>query len=228
MNNRTTIRFATTLFKYMKNLGFMLFFSSMLSACSTTLSRNAESAVQDADRIATQQVLARAAREKEQQRALEEERVRREAAAARARQVEEEQRRRLQQDAESQRLAEAEQRRIEVEAERQADAQQERVRQEQLELLAAAIDERDSKLMRVSELENRLNEIQLEVNDSEATISALQAAIGAAEELLEVLTTEQAKYEDIDESGFTRQPLAKELIMELESRRDELARQAAQ
>ena len=46
--------------------------------------------------------------------------------------------------------------------------------------------------------------------------------------MLEVLTTEQAKYEDIDESGFTRQPLAKELIMELESRRDELARQAAQ
>ena len=212
----------------MKNLGFILFFASMLSACSTTLSRNAESAVQDADRIATQQVLARAAREKEQQRVLEEERVRREAAATRARQVEEEQRRRREQDAESERLAEAEQRRIEAEAERRADAQQEQMRQEELELLAAATNERDSKLVRVLELENRLSDIQLEVSDSEATISALQAAIGAAQELLEVLTTEQAKYEDIDESGFTRQPLAKELIMELESRRDELARQAAQ
>ena len=228
MNNRTTVRFAKILFKYMKNLGFILFFASMLSACSTTLSRNAESAVQDADRIATQQVLARAAREKEQQRVLEEERVRREAAATRARQVEEEQRRRREQDAESERLAEAEQRRIEAEAERRADAQQEQMRQEELELLAAATNERDSKLVRVLELENRLSDIQLEVSDSEATISALQAAIGAAQELLEVLTTEQAKYEDIDESGFTRQPLAKELIMELESRRDELARQAAQ
>ena len=41
------------------------------------------------------------------------------------------------------------------------------------------------------------------------------------------LTSEQAKYEEIDESGFTREPLAKELILELESRKEELVGQAA-
>ena len=184
---------ASILFKCLKLLTLMSFCASLLSACNTTLSRNAELAVQDAERTATQQALARAAQEKEQQRALEEEETRREAAAIRV---------------------------------RQAAALEEQMRQEELELLAAATAERDRKLMRISELENRLNDIQIEVSNSETTISALQAAIAAAEELLEALTIEQAKYESIDESGFTSQPLAKELILELESRTDELVRQA--
>ena len=83
-------------------------------------------------------------------------------------------------------------------------------------------------MIRISELEERLEDIQLEVSNNETAISTLLAAIAAAEELLEVLSAEQVKYEEIDELGFTREPLAKELIMELESRRDELARQAAQ
>ena len=67
----------------------------------------------------------------------------------------------------------------------------------------------------------------MEASNSESTILALSAAIAAAEELLTVLTSEQAKYEEIDESGFTREPLAKELILELESRKEELVGQAA-
>ena len=210
----------------MKRIALVLFLTSILGSCGTTLSRNAELAVQDADRTATQQALARAAQEKERQRVLEEEKSRREA-AARARQAEDEQRRSLEQEAEKQRIAEAELLRIEVEEKQRVAALEEQMRQEELELLAAATAERDRKLMLVSELENRLNDIQLEVSNSEATISALQAAIAAAEELLEALAIEQVKYEDIDELGFTRQPLSKELIVELESRRDELVRQAA-
>ena len=47
-----------------------------------------------------------------------------------------------------------------------------------------------------------------------------------AEELLDVLTTEQAKYERTDDYGNTLEPLAKELIAELEARKDSLVRQA--
>ena len=41
-----------------------------------------------------------------------------------------------------------------------------------------------------------------------------------------MLTDEQEKYEDIDAAGFPRTPLAKELLSELESRRDMLTREA--
>ena len=95
-----------------------------------------------------------------------------------------------------------------------------------MEALVAVTAERDGKLVRISELENQLNEIQLEVNNNDEAISALQSAISAAEELLEMLTDEQEKYEDIDEAGFPRTPLAKELLSELESRRDTLTREA--
>ena len=226
MINRTAVSLPKILSKCMKSIALVLFLTSILGSCGTTLSRNAELAVQDADRTATQQALARAAQEKERQRVLEEEKSRREA-AARARQAEDEQRRSLEQEAERERLAQAAQQRLELEEQQRAAALEEQIRQEELELLAAATVERDRKLVRISELENRLSEIRLEVSNSETTVSALQAAIAAAEELLEVLTAEQVKYEDIDESGYPSQPLAKELIVELESRRDELARQAA-
>ena len=212
----------------MKRLALMSIFTSILSACNTTLSQNAELAVQDAERTATQQALARAAQEKERQRALEQEEARQEAAAARVRQAEEEQRKNSAREAERQRLAEAEQLRIELEEKQRIAAQNEQARQRDLELIAEASAERDRKMIRISELEERLEDIQLEVSNNETAISTLLAAIAAAEELLEVLSAEQVKYEEIDELGFTREPLAKELIMELESRRDELARQAAQ
>jgi hypothetical protein len=55
-----------------------------------------------------------------------------------------------------------------------------------------------------------------------ASIDSLRGAILAAEDLLAVLITEQAKYENIDAFGETLEPLAKSLITELEARLENL------
>ena len=209
--------------KSMRKIGLLLLFGSIIGACSSNLGRNVDLATQNAERAATQQALARAAQQKEQQRALEEEREREEIEIARIRQEEAE---KAKLEAERQRLAESEQRRFEVEQRRRAEEIAVQLRRQEMEALVAVTAERDGKLARISELENQLNEIQLEVNNNDEAISALQSAISAAEELLEMLTDEQEKYEDIDEAGFPRTPLAKELLSELESRRDALTREA--
>ena len=212
--------------KSRKNIHLTLFLVSIIGACSTDLGRDIELATQNAERVATQQALARALQQKEQQRALEEQREREAGELARIQQ-EEAERERLELEVERQRLAESEQRRIEVE-QRQRDADMAaRLRREEMDaLVAATAAERDGKLARISELESQLNDIQLEVGNDDAAISALQSAISAAEELLEMLSDEQEKYEDIDEAGFPREPLAKELLSEFESRRDALTREA--
>ena len=209
--------------KSMRKIGLLLLFGSIMGACSSNLGRNVDLANQNAERAATQQALARAAQQKEQQRALEEEREREEIEIARIRQEEAE---KAKLEAERQRLVESEQRRFEVEQRRRAEEIAVQLRRQEMEALVAVTAERDGKLARISELENQLNEIQLEVNNNDEAISALQSAISAAEELLEMLTDEQEKYEDIDEAGFPRTPLAKELLSELESRRDMLTREA--
>ena len=209
--------------KSMRKIGLLLLFGSIIGACSSNLGRNVDLATQNAERAATQQALARAAQQKEQQRALEEAREREEIEIARIRR-EEAEKEKL--EAERQRLAESEQRRFEVEQRRRAEEIAAQLRRQEMEALVAVTAERDGKLARISELENQLNEIQLEVNNNDEAISALQSAISAAEELLEMLTDEQEKYEDIDAAGFPRTPLAKELLSELESRRDMLTREA--
>ena len=209
--------------KSMRKIGLLLLFGSIIGACSSNLGRNVDLATQNAERAATQQALARAAQQKEQQRALEEEREREEIEIARIRQEEAE---KAKLEAERQRLAESEQRRFEVEQRRRAEEMAAQLRRQEIEALVAVTAERDGKLARISELENQLNEIQLEVNSNDEAISSLQSAILAAEELLEMLTEEQEKYADIDEAGFPRTPLAKELLSELESRRDMLTREA--
>ena len=209
--------------KSMRKIGLLLLFGFIIGACSSNVGRNVDLATQNAERAATQQALARAAQQKEQQRALEEEREREEIEIARTRQEEAE---KAKLEAERQRLAESEQRRFEVEQRRRAEEIAAQLRRQEMEALVAVTAERDGKLARISELENQLNEIQLEVNNNDEAISALRSAISAAEELLEMLTDEQEKYEDIDEAGFPRVPLSKELLSELESRRDTLTRQA--
>ena len=209
--------------KSIRKIGLLLLFGSIIGACSSNLGRNVDLATQNAERAATQQALARAAQQKEQQRALEEEREREEIEIARIRQEEAE---KAKLEAERQRLAESEQRRFEIEQRRRAEEMAAQLRRQEIEALVAVTAERDGKLARISELENQLNEIQLEVNNNDEAISALQSAISAAEELLEMLTDEQEKYEDIDAAGFPRTPLAKELLSELESRRDMLTREA--
>ena len=209
--------------KSMRKIGLLLLFGSIIGACSSNVGRNVDLATQNAERAATQQALARAAQQKEQQRALEEEREREEIKIAR---IQQEQAEKAKLEAERQRLAESEQRRFEVEQRRRAEEIAAQLRRQEMEVLVAVTAERDGKLARISELENQLNEIQLEVNNNDEAISALQSAISAAEELLEMLTDEQEKYEDIDAAGFPRTPLAKELLSELESRRDMLTREA--
>ena len=214
------VRFSS---KSMKYIGLLLFFGSTLGACRTDVGKNVDLTTQNAERVTTQQAIAGAAQENDQQRALEEQREREAVEIARIRK-ERAEKERL--EAERQRLAESEQRRVEVEQRRKAEEIAAELRREEMEALVAATAERDGKLARISELESQLNEIELEVNNNDATISALQSAISAAEELLEMLTDEQEKYTDIDEAGFTRTPLAKELLSELESRRDTLTREA--
>ena len=209
--------------KSMRKIGLLLLVGSIIGACSSNVGRNVDLATQNAERAATQQALARAAQQKEQQRALEKEREREEIEIARIRQEEAE---KAKLEAERQRLAESEQRRFEVEQRRRAEEIAAQLRRQEMEALVAVTAERDGKLARISELENQLNEIQLEVNNNDEAISALQSAISAAEELLGILTEEQEKYADIDEAGFPRTPLAKELLSELESRRDMLTREA--
>ena len=216
------VRFSS---KSKKNICLLLLFISIIGACSTDLGRDIELTTQNAGQAATQQALARASQQKEQERALEEQREREAFEIARI-QREAAEKERLELEAERQRLAESEQRRIEVEQRQRAAEVAARMRREEMDALVTATAERDGKLARISELESQLNAIQLEVNNDDAAIAALQTAISAAEELLEILTDEQEKYEDIDEAGFPREPLAKELLSELESRRDALTREA--
>jgi len=97
---------------------------------------------------------------------------------------------------------------------------------ERLAAIAAAEAERQAKLELISQLEMQIASIESETRQDESTTAILQEAIMVAEELLDVLTTEQAKYERTDDYGNTLEPLAKELIAELEARKDSLVRQA--
>ena len=101
----TALRNARVLSKPMKNIGLLLLFGSIIGACSSNLGRNVDLATQNAERAATQQALARAAHQKEQLRALEEEREREEIEIARIRQEEAE---KAKLEAERQRLVESE------------------------------------------------------------------------------------------------------------------------
>ena len=180
----TELRNASVFSKPMKNIGLPLFFGSILGACSSDLGRDVDLATQNAERAATQQALARAAQQKEQQRALEEEQKREAIEIARIRQ-EEAEKERL--EAERQRLVESEQRRIEIEQRRRAEEIAAELRREEMEALVAVTAERDGKLTRISELENQLNEIQLEVNNNDEAISALQSAISVCIEVMGIM-----------------------------------------
>jgi hypothetical protein len=75
-------------------------------------------------------------------------------------------------------------------------------------------------------LEQQIASIETEVGEEESRVTTLTRAIETAEELLTTLAAEQVKYENTDDQGNTVEPLAKELIAELESRKNELVRQA--
>lgn len=185
---------------------------ALLAACTTQGARDAEMAEQEAARIAAEQEQARVARE----RALAEAREREEQAAARAR---------------LQAQRDAEQARMQAEAEAQAEAERrereaaQRREQERLAAQAAVEAERRAKLQRIASLEQQIAQIQQQTAQDERQVALLQEAIRAAEELLDVLAAEQEKYDNTDEQGNTLEPLDKELIAELEARKDSLIQQ---
>ena len=184
-----------------------------LAACSSQAAREAEIAAEEAARVAADQEAARVAQEQERQRALEERR-RREAAAAEERRLAAA---RAEQEA-AERARQEEQRRRREEAERRE--------QERLAAIAAVEEERREKLARIAELEQQLAASQSATSGDNTSNAALREAVEVAEELLNVLTEEQDKYENTDDQGNTVEPLAKELIAELEARRNELLQRA--
>ena len=182
---------------------------SVLAACGSQSAREAAVAEAEIANMAAEQAAAREAAEIERQRAEAEER-------RRLAEAEERERRRL---AQAREAAEAEAR---AEAQRLAREQAERAERERRAAVAAARAERQEKMDRIAALEQQIADIQAELDSDFEQTLIMQQAIAAAEELLAALTAEVAKYELTDESGNTIEPLSKDLIAELEARKDEL------
>jgi hypothetical protein len=68
--------------------------------------------------------------------------------------------------------------------------------------------------------------MQEAVATTEAANERYREAIQVAEELVEVLAEEQAKYENVDAAGNLLEPLAQDLIADLEARRTSLVEEA--
>ncbi|MFK7865225.1 MAG: hypothetical protein AB8B95_13485 [Pseudohongiellaceae bacterium] len=100
--------------------------------------------------------------------------------------------------------------------------EEQRIRQAQEQELAVAEAERQAKLARISELEAQIRGSESSSGDDEARVTVLNEAVSVAEELLDALADEQLKYENTDDSGNTVEPLAKDVLEQLESRKNEL------
>ena len=127
---------------------------------------------------------------------------------------------RLRQDA----LAQAEAARIAEQArvQQEADARQAAAAQERREVQAREQAQRD----RIAALEAQIAELR-DSNSRVTTANAkLDQAIAAAEELLEALNEEQLKYGNTDAAGQPVQALEKDLIADLEARKDSLKQDA--
>lgn len=79
---------------------------------------------------------------------------------------------------------------------------------------------------RLAELETELVALQQQIERRDRANARLSEAVVAAEELLQMLDSEQQKYENVDGSGRTVEPLQKGLIAELEERKNALIREA--
>jgi fused signal recognition particle receptor len=184
-----------------------------LAACTSQAARDAEFAEQEAARVAAEQEAARLVAEQERQRAE---------ALRRQQEVQAAERARLQAQREQ---AEADAR-ARAEAERREREAAERRERERLAAIAAAEAERQQKLDRISQLEAQIAAAETRTVSDEERSLVLQQAILAAEDLLEALSAEQAKYENTDAAGNTVEPLAKDMIADLQARKDSLVEQA--
>ena len=79
---------------------------------------------------------------------------------------------------------------------------------------------------RITALERQLAVTEETARRREQANARLAQAITAAEELLQMLASEQRKYENVDAQGNTVEPLQKALISELEARKNALVREA--
>jgi chromosome segregation ATPase len=174
----------------------------VLASCASQASREAEIAGVEAERVAIEQKAVQLAADQARARAVELQLQRDRGAAELAR------------------VEEARERQV-AEARARADAERER-----RAVIAEAEAERQDKLDRITALEQQIASIETEVGEEESRVTTLTRAIETAEELLTTLAAEQVKYENTDDQGNTVEPLAKELIAELESRKNELVRQA--
>lgn len=121
-------------------------------------------------------------------------------------------------------LAQAEAARAEelARVQREEDARQAAAAQERREAQAREQAQRD----RIAALEAQIAELRDSTSNVSAANARLEQAIAAAEELLQVLTAEQLKYGNTNAAGEPEEPLAKELIADLEARKDSLKQEA--
>jgi len=130
---------------------------------------------------------------------------------------------RRQQDTEtSARIAAAEQAAEQAAAQRaQVEAGQQRQR-----LLAQQQRERQAQTERSTLLEREIEDSRQQTQTQALANEKLAEVIIVAEELLQMLNSEQAKYGDLDDQGMPRDPLRKSLIIELEARKNSLIQEA--
>jgi hypothetical protein len=195
-----------------RGLLFLLFL--VFVGCSSQITRQTEIEALDARRMAAEQEAVQ----------IEEER-RRQVQTQEIERIALEERRREAEIAERERIAEERRQEQEVAARELAEAT--RRRREELEQeRSIALADRQVKLARIAQLEVQISAIQSELAQNGASAALIQDAILAAEELLAALRIEQNKYERTDSLGNTVEPLAKDLIVELEARLENLAQRA--
>jgi hypothetical protein len=188
----------------------------LLMSCSTQVVQEGTSGANDSEGLAEEKA---ASANLERLRGIEERRAQDEALEserlALAEQREAAERERI--ASEELRQAAENEARLRVQAEREQQREEERERSYSL-----AVAEQEQKIELVTQLEAQVTLVQSALAQDEASIDSLREAILAAEDLLAVLITEQAKYENIDAFGETLEPLAKSLISELEARLENL------
>lgn len=136
----------------------------------------------------------------------------------------EQQRRETEQTLEEERARlEAARERAEQQARREAARARELQEAREAQALAREQEQREA---RIDGLEAELAEIQQRIEQGERANGRMRDAIVAAEELLQMLDSEQQKYDDVDAAGQTRVPLQKGLIAEQEERLNRLVDEA--
>ena len=183
----------------------------LVSSCASQQATQQAAAVVESERVAEQQAVAELARERAR---AQEEQMDAERLARFARLEAEREREEREGQAELARAAEEK-----VRAQRDVD---ERRRQE----IAQRAEEKQTKLDRIAQLEQQISDIETRNTRSVAASAKLAEAVTVAENLLDVLNAEQAKYRNTDAAGNTVERLSRDLIVELERKKDELVRDA--